>query len=64
MSIRKYIKYEYIQLLKEHIHKLKVMQSMSLFGGLWKHQNNPACTGGRGGGVILVLTETAEVGHY
>ena len=53
MSIRKYIKYEYIQLLKEHIHKLKVMQSMSLFGGLWKHQNNPACMGGvRGGGNI------------
>ena len=29
---------------KDHISMLKILQSMSKFGGLWKQQNNPACT--------------------
>ena len=29
---------------KDHICTLKSMSYMSEFGGLWKHQNNPACT--------------------
>ena len=33
-----------IPMQKDHIHMLKILQSMSEFGGLWKHQNNPACT--------------------
>ena len=34
--------YTYIQ--KDHIYTLKIMWSKSKFGGLWKHQINPACT--------------------
>ena len=29
---------------QEHIRTLKILWSMSEFGGLWKHSNNPACT--------------------
>ena len=29
---------------KDHIRTLKILQSMLEFVGLWKHQNNPACT--------------------
>ena len=29
---------------KDHIRTLKILQYMSEFGGLWKPQNNPACT--------------------
>ena len=32
-----------IRLLKDHTRTLKILESMSEFGGLWKHQNNPAC---------------------
>ena len=34
----------YICMQKDHICTLKIMQSMSEFSGLWKQQNNPACT--------------------
>ena len=27
-----------------HIGTLRILWSMSVCGGLWKHQNNPACT--------------------
>ena len=33
-----------IRMQKDHIRTFKIMQSMSKFDGLWKHQNNPACT--------------------
>ena len=33
-----------IRMQKDHIRTLKILWSMSEFGGLWKHQNNPACT--------------------
>ena len=29
---------------KDHVSMLKILQSTSKFGGLWKQQNNPACT--------------------
>ena len=28
---------------KDHVCTLKILLSMLEFGGLWKHQNNPAC---------------------
>lgn len=34
----------YIYIQKDHICTLKIMWSKSKFGGLWKHQINPACT--------------------
>ena len=33
-----------IRMQKDYIRMLKILQSMSEFGGLWKHPNNPACT--------------------
>ena len=33
-----------IRMQKDHIRKLKILQPMPEFGGLCKHQNNPACT--------------------
>ena len=35
-----------IRMQKERIRTLKILQSMSEFGALWKHQNNPARTNG------------------
>ena len=29
---------------KDHLRTLKILQATSEFGGLWKHQNNLACT--------------------
>ena len=29
---------------QDHIRMLKILWFMSEFGGLWKEQNNPACT--------------------
>ena len=28
---------------KDYIHTLKILYATSEFGGLWKHQNSPAC---------------------
>ena len=42
---------------------LKILQSMSEFGGLWKQQNNPACTKNDGNGQLCgqwSLTEEEE----
>ena len=33
-----------IGMQKDHTRTLKILQSTSEFGGLWKHPNNPACT--------------------
>ena len=33
-----------IRMPNDHMRSLKALQSMSEFGGLWQHQNNPACT--------------------
>ena len=33
--------------------------SMSEYGELWKHQNNPACTGS-----VKACLQSAEVGHH
>lgn len=46
----------YLHNKKDHICTLKIMKSMSEFGGLWKHQDNPACT-------KSVSLQTVEVGH-
>ena len=35
---------------------LMILQSMSEFNGVWKHQNNPACTTG-------ISHHNVEVGH-
>ena len=43
---------------KDHIHKLKILSTLSEFGGLRKHQNNPACT--KSVRVIRMLNS----GHY
>ena len=32
-----------IRMQKDHIRTLKILQSTSEFGGLWKHRNNPVC---------------------
>ena len=42
---------------KDLVRTLKVLQSMSEFSGLWKQQNNSACT--KGVGVFIMV-----VGHY
>ena len=39
------------------VHSLKILQSISEFGGLWKHQNNPACT------QSVKSLQNVEVGH-
>ena len=33
-----------LRMQKDHIRTLKILWSTSEFSGLWKHQNNPACT--------------------
>ena len=33
-----------IRMPNDHMRSLKALQSMSELGGLWQHQNNPACT--------------------
>ena len=46
---------------KYHVFTSKIQQPMSEFGGLWKHQNNPACT------KTKCQTESlhnVEVGHW
>ena len=43
---------------KDHIHMLKILSTLSELGGLWKHQNNPACT--KSVRVIRML----NLGHY
>lgn len=42
---------------KSHIRTLKILQFMSEFGGLRKHENSPACT-------KSVKVHNVEVGHY
>ena len=42
---------------KDDIRTLKILKSMSEFGGLWKHQNKPACT-------KSVSVQNVKVGHY
>ena len=46
-----------ICMLKGHLHTLKILESMSEFDGLWKHENNPANT-------KSVSLQNVEVGHY
>ena len=41
-----------IRMQKDHMRTLMILRSMSEFGGLWKHQNNPARTKS-----VRVLTE-------
>ena len=54
---------------KDHIRTLKILQSVSEFGGLWKQQNNQACTkhDSNGNGQLCgrwSLTEEEEVLFY
>ena len=46
-----------IHMQKDHTRTLKILWSMSEFGGLQKHPNNPACT-------QSVSLQNVEVGHY
>ena len=43
---------------KCYVRTLKIPESMSEFGGLWKHQNNPACT------KSVKSLQNVEVGLY
>ena len=43
---------------KDHIRTLKILQSVSEFGGLWKHPNNPARS------KSARVFESVEDGHY
>ena len=52
-----------IHMQKEHIRMLKILLSMSEFGGLWKQQNNSACTENDSNGQLCgwwSLTEEEE----
>ena len=42
---------------KGHMCTLKIVWPMSEFGGVWKQQNNPACT------KSVKSLQNAEVGH-
>ena len=48
---------------KDHICMLKILWSVSEFGGLWKHQNNTACTRSVRAFRVLKLNTTEEEGE-
>ena len=48
----------YIRIQDHILRTLKILWSMSGFGGLWKQQNNSACTKN------VRSLQNAEVGHY
>ena len=42
---------------KDYMRTLKILQSMSEFSGLWKHQNNRVC-------IKSVSLHNVEIGHH